>query len=113
MYSNYVHLSNHIQMANNQNYNENLKSKQLLDLEKDNSRALFTKKGKSCPFSVVRITLCTPERDNFSPSFFVHSLQGSTLLSQILLPTLSVSLLHPALTSRPSYLAGKGEELPT
>ena len=37
-------------------------------------------------------------------------LHGSTPLSIILLPILSVSLMHTALTSRPSYLAGKGAE---
>ena len=51
------------------------------------------------------------KREDISPSFFLTSLQGSTPLSPISLPILSVSLLHSALTSRPSYLAGKGEEL--
>ena len=50
------------------------------------------------------------KREDFCPSLFVTSLQGSTPLSLILLPILSVSLLHTALTSRPSYLAGKGAE---
>ena len=47
---------------------------------------------------------------NFSPSLFLTSLQGITP-SLILITILSVSLLHSALMSRPSYLAGKGEEL--
>ena len=50
------------------------------------------------------------KREDFSPPLFVTSLQGSTPLSLILLPILSVSLLHTALMSRPSYLAGKGAE---
>ena len=37
-------------------------------------------------------------------------LQGSTPLSLISLPILSVSLLHTALTSHPRFLAGKGAE---
>ena len=42
----------------------------------------------------VRVTLCTPEKGRL-----------------VLLPILSVSLLHSsALTSGPSHLAGKGEE---
>ena len=49
--------------------------------------------------------------EDFSPSLFLTSLQGSIPLSLISLPVLSVSLLHSALTSRPRYLAGKGEEL--
>ena len=49
-------------------------------------------------------------REDFSPSLFLASLQSSTPLSLILLPILSVSLLNTALTSRPSYLAGKEEE---
>ena len=50
-------------------------------------------------------------REDFSSSLFLTSLQGSTPLSLILLTILSVSLVHSALTSLPSYLAGKGEEL--
>ena len=42
---------------------------------------------------------------------FLTSSQGSSPLSLVLLPILSVSFLHSALTLRPSYLAGKGEEL--
>ena len=42
---------------------------------------------------------------------YLPSQQGSTTLSLILLSILSVSLLHSTVTSRPSYLAGKGEKL--
>ena len=51
------------------------------------------------------------KRENLSPSLFITSLKGSTPLSLIPLPILSVSLLHSALMSHPSYLAGKEEEL--
>ena len=50
------------------------------------------------------------KREDFSPSLFITSLQGSTPLSLFLLPILSVSLLHTALMSCHSYLARKGEE---
>ena len=50
------------------------------------------------------------KREDFSPSLFVASLQGSTPLLLILLTILSIFLLYSALTSRPSYLAWKGEE---
>ena len=54
----------------------------------------------------VQVTLCTPEKGRL----FVTSLQGSTPLSLILLPIPSISLLHTALMSRPSYLVGNGPE---
>ena len=50
--------------------------------------------------------------DNF-PYFFITLLQGSNPLLLFSLPILSVSLLHSAMTSHPSCLAGKGEELRT
>ena len=50
------------------------------------------------------------KREDFPPSLFLTSLQGSTPLSHILLLILSVSLPHTALTSHPNYLAGKGAE---
>ena len=51
------------------------------------------------------------KRENFSPSLFSTSLQSSTPLSLILLPIPIVLVLHLPLTSRPSQIAGKGEEL--
>ena len=48
---------------------------------------------------------------SFSLSHNLHSHQGNTPLSLILLSILSVSLLHSAVMSSPSYLAGKGEKL--
>ena len=59
----------------------------------------------------VRVTLCTPEKGILSPSLYLTSLQGSNPppLLLFLLSILSDSLLHSALTSHPSYLAGKGE----
>ena len=50
------------------------------------------------------------KRDDFSLSLYLPSQQGSTPLSLILLSILSVSFLHSAVTSCPSYLAGKREE---
>ena len=50
------------------------------------------------------------KRDDFSLSLYLPSQQGSTPFSLILLSILSVSLLHLAVTSCPSYLAGKGEQ---
>ena len=51
------------------------------------------------------------KRETFSPSLFSSSLQGSTPLSLILLLIPIVLVLHSPLTSRPSQIAGKGEEL--
>ena len=51
------------------------------------------------------------KREDFPLSLYLSSQQGNTPLSLILLSILSVSLLHSAVTSHPSYLAGKGEEL--
>ena len=59
----------------------------------------------------VCITLCTPEKGRFSPSLCLLLQQGNTPFSLFLLSILSVSLLHSSVTSRPSYLARKGEEL--
>ena len=50
------------------------------------------------------------KREDFYPSLLLTRRQGSTPLSLISLPILSVSLLHTALTSRPRFLAGEGEE---
>ena len=50
------------------------------------------------------------KRDDFSLSLYSCSHQGSTPLSLILLSIFSVSLLHSAVTSRPIFLAGKGEK---
>ena len=65
------------------------------------------------PYIWTLILYVHQKREDISPSFFITPLQGGTPLSLILLPILSVFLLHSALTSHPSYLAGKGEELRT
>ena len=56
----------------------------------------------------VRITLCTPTFSFSLPSPFY---QGSALSLPMSLPILIVLLLHSPLTSRPSQIEGKGEEL--
>ena len=56
----------------------------------------------------VRITLCTPTFSFSLPSLFY---QGNTLSLPILLPIPIVLVLHLPLTSLPSQITGKGEEV--
>ena len=61
----------------------------------------------------VWVTLCTPEKGRLFPFPFLNftSRYVASPPSLILLTILSVFLLHSAVMSHPSYLAGKGEEL--
>ena len=56
----------------------------------------------------VRITLCTPTFSFSLPSLLC---QGSTLSLPVALPIPIVLVLHSPLTSHPSQIAGKWEEL--
>ena len=62
---------------------------------------------------MFRLLYVHQKRENFSPSLCLPSLQGSTHLSLILLAILSVSLLHSAVKSCPSDLAGKNRTYTT